>query len=33
MIMNGLEASKFDTPINHDSMEAISFSEDLTYML
>ena len=33
MIMNGLVASKFDTPINHDSMEAISLSEDLTYML
>ena len=27
MIMNGLVASKFDTPINHDSMEAISLSK------
>ena len=31
--MNGLVASKFDTPINHDSMEAISLSEDLKYIL
>ena len=27
--MNGLVASKFDTPINHNSMEAISLSKDL----
>ena len=33
MIMNGLVESKFDTPINHDSMEANSLSEDLMYIL
>ena len=33
MIMNGLVASKFDTFINHDSMEAISLREGLKYIL
>ena len=31
--MNNLVVSKFDTPINNDSMEAIFLSEDLKYIL